>query len=156
MKKIVVLLLLVAGIVWFNRVGFNHAPANTNPVQYADTAKASAFIANDEAKILEAYQQQINDIPVEGYGQVVKILADDQTGSRHQKFILKLPAGHTVLVALNIDIAPRIHDLQRGDYVRFKGEYAWNRQGGVVHWTHRDPNGKHPDGWLEIDSKRYQ
>jgi hypothetical protein len=152
MKKIVLLLLLSAGTVWF----FNQAEHKTNASGQADTAQINELVVNDEAKIVNAYQQQLSDIPVEGYGQVIKILPDDLSGSRHQKFLLKLPAGHTVLIASNIDLAPRINDLKRGDQVRFKGEYAWNNKGGVVHWTHHDPNGRHPDGWLEVDGKRYQ
>lgn len=81
-------------------------------------------------------------------GKVYKILQDDTEGSRHQKFVLKFENSKTLLVAHNIDIAKRIPDLQNNDVVVFKGEYEWNKKGGVVHWTHRDPQGKHADGYL--------
>ena len=84
------------------------------------------------------------------------MLADDTRGSQHQRFILALPEGHTVMVAHNIDLAPRVPDVREGDTIVFKGIYEWNDKGGVVHWTHRDPNGRHPGGWLERDGRRYQ
>ncbi len=94
--------------------------------------------------------------PVQGAGTVIRLLADDDEGSRHQRFILRLPSGKTLLVAHNIDLAPRIGDLRVGDTVEYSGDYEWNPQGGVVHWTHRDPAGRHADGWLKHDGRVYQ
>lgn len=93
---------------------------------------------------------------VSGSGRVVRILSDDNEGSRHQRFILELPSGRTVLIAHNIDLAPRISSLQTGDTVAFYGEFETNDRGGVIHWTHHDPQGRHPDGWLEHDGRRYR
>ena len=104
----------------------------------------------------KAYQEKNSDIQVEGSGKVVKILADDNNGSRHQRFILKLPSNLTILVAHNIDLSQRIEDLRAGDEVSFFGEYEWNKQGGVIHWTHQDPSKKHKDGWLKHKGKIYQ
>lgn len=103
-----------------------------------------------------AYQQHQSNIQVQGSGTVTKILSDDNRGSRHQRFILKLASGQTLLVAHNIDLAPRIPSLSIGDPVDFYGEYEWNNKGGVIHWTHRDPNGRHQGGWLKHRGKTYQ
>ena len=106
--------------------------------------------------ILHAYQNHQSNLQVSGAGTVVKLLADDLKGSRHQRFILKLPSGITILIAHNIDLAPRLNTLRSGDSVSFNGEYEWNDKGGVVHWTHHDPSGRHPNGWLEHKGKRFQ
>ncbi|MVD21601.1 DUF3465 domain-containing protein, partial [Vibrio cholerae] len=98
--------------------------------------------AND-AVLQQAYQSQQSDLQVQGFGQVVKVLPDDNDGSKHQKFILKLNSGQTLLVAHNIDLAPRIPNLKVGDSVEFYGEYEWNKKGGVLHWTHKDPQNRH-------------
>jgi hypothetical protein len=79
---------------------------------------------------------------------VVRVLSDDTSGSRHQRFIVRLPSGQTVLVAHNIDIAPRVDGLAAGDSVRFSGEFEENDKGGLVHWTHHDPSGRHRDGFI--------
>lgn len=98
--------------------------------------------------IKESYVSKQSDVQVEGVGRVVKILRDDTKGSRHQRFILKLNVGITVLIAHNIDLAPRVKNLRVGDTVSFYGEYEYNKKGGVVHWTHDDPRSRHENGWL--------
>jgi hypothetical protein len=103
-----------------------------------------------------AFAAAQSHVEVSGEGVVVKLLADDKAGGRHQRFILKLPSGQTLLVAHNVDLASRIDTLQQGDVIQFYGEYLWNEQGGLLHWTHRDPKGKHPEGWLLHNGKRYQ
>ncbi|HGP4935534.1 TPA: DUF3465 domain-containing protein, partial [Vibrio cholerae O1] len=103
--------------------------------------------ANDSV-LQQAYKSQQSDLQVQGFGKVVKVLPDDNDGSKHQKFILKLNSGQTLLVAHNIDLAPRIPNLKVGDSVEFYGEYEWNKKGGVLHWTHKDPQNRHAHGWL--------
>ena len=91
-----------------------------------------------------------------GSGRVSRILSDDIIGSKHQRFILTLSSGKTILVAHNIDIAPRIPSLNIGDTVSFSGVYEHNSKGGVVHWTHHDPKGRHEAGWLRKGGRTYQ
>ncbi|MEB6665420.1 DUF3465 domain-containing protein [Acinetobacter vivianii] len=111
---------------------------------------------DDQQKIMQAYQQQLSNVQVQAQGTVKAILPDDNEGSRHQKMILKLDNGLTVLIAHNIDLAPRIEGLKKGDIVEFYGEYEYSQKGGVIHWTHHDPRGKHIDGWLKYQGKMYQ
>lgn len=93
---------------------------------------------------------------VQSQGTVIRVLSDDNTGSRHQRFILQHGSGRTLLIAHNIDVAPRIESLREGDTVAFHGQYEWNDKGGVIHWTHHDPQGRHVGGWLEYNGRRYQ
>ncbi|EKO3922549.1 DUF3465 domain-containing protein [Vibrio metschnikovii] len=111
--------------------------------------------ANDH-QLKNAYENRQSDIQVKGSGTVIRLLPDDNEGSRHQKFILKLDSKQTLLVAHNIDLAPRVPNLKVGDRVQFYGEYEWNKKGGVMHWTHKDPNNKHPHGWLKHNGKTYE
>ena len=107
-------------------------------------------VSSDSDQILQrAFESQARRLQVEGRGVVKRILPDDNAGSRHQRFILELSSGQTLLVSHNIDLAPRIPNLREGDEVDFRGEYDWNPEGGVIHWTHDDPAGRHPGGWLK-------
>lgn len=121
-----------------------------------EQSTTAVSISDDQHKIMQAYQQQSSNIQVQGRGVVKTILPDDNDGSRHQKMILKLENGLTVLIAHNIDLAPRIEGVKKGDTVEFYGEYEYNQKGGVIHWTHHDPRGKHIDGWLKYQGKIYQ
>ena len=103
-----------------------------------------------------AFASRASDVQVEGEGKVIRLLADDLDGSRHQRFIVQLASGQTLLITHNIDIAPRITGLKVGDSVSFNGEYVWNEKGGVIHWTHHDPQGRHVAGWVIHDGKTYK
>jgi cold shock CspA family protein len=106
--------------------------------------------------ISNAYQAQQSGVQVGGEGVVQRVLSDDDDGSRHQRFILRLASGQTLLIAHNIDIAPRLDSLRSGDRVAFRGQYEWNAEGGVIHWTHHDPEGQHASGWLSYNGIVYQ
>ena len=109
-----------------------------------------------DQSITSAFQNHVSGVQMVGEGVVERVLQDDNDGSRHQRFILRLASGQTLLVAHNIDLAPRLGSLSSGDRVEFNGVYEWNAKGGVIHWTHRDPNGQHTDGWLKHNGMIYQ
>lgn len=130
---------------------------------FATVAVAFGFSNNpndvaqgSDERFLHAYENRQSNLQLSGQGVVEKLLSDDLDGSRHQRFILRLASGQTLLVAHNIDLAPRINDLKVGDMVAFYGEYEWNQRGGVIHWTHHDPRGRHPHGWLKHRGVTYQ
>ncbi len=90
---------------------------------------------------------------------VVKVLPDDNEGSRHQRLLLRLgePVGEveTVLIAHNIDLAERV-PCEEGDRLLVRGQYEWNDRGGVIHWTHHDPGNRREGGWIEHTGVRYE
>lgn len=123
---------------------------------HGSPAPSVGGVATAESALAAAIAARQSNVAVQGEGTVLKLLADDKRGSRHQRFLLRLASGAVVLVAHNIDLAPRLDSLRAGDPLRFAGEYVWNERGGVLHWTHRDPHSHHRDGWLELAGRRYQ
>ena len=91
---------------------------------------------------------------IEDTGFVRRLLSDDDDGSRHQRFIVQRKNGDTLLIAHNIDLARRI-PLGMGDRVHFRGMYEWNDLGGLVHWTHHDPQGMEDGGYVRYRTKTY-
>lgn len=124
-------------------------PQSTSP------QSSRALSGSDEA-LARAFEQRARNFQVEGQGVVQKMLPDDNDGSRHQRFIVALASGQTLLIAHNVDLASRVVGLREGDVVSFSGEYEWNPEGGVIHWTHRDPSKRHAAGWIKHNGKVYQ
>lgn len=104
----------------------------------------------------EAYQAKKSDVFIEDQGTVAKLLPDDNKGARHQKFLVKIATGQTLLFAHNIDLAPRIENIAVGDPISFRGEYVYNPKGGVIHWTHHDPKNQMVGGWIKHQDREYK
>jgi hypothetical protein len=146
MKKLLLPAIVFAAIALFG-YGRHHSPFSNAPTSAA---------ATNDSVFARAFEKHASNIQVEGQGTVAKILPDDDDGSRHQRFIVRLSSGQTILIAHNIDLAPKVSSLNEGDVVSFSGEYEWNPKGGVVHWTHRDRDGRHPVGWIRHDGQAFQ
>jgi hypothetical protein len=134
---------------------FNRAAAPSVSEAQARTAPQAAPRCDDTA-LASAYGNHESRVEVCGHGVLVKVLKEDPQGARHQRFIVRLPSGQTLLIAYNIELGARIEGLRPGASIEFAGEYEWNAQGGVVHWTHRDPAGRHPAGWILYGGRLYQ
>lgn len=92
---------------------------------------------------------------IEVTGFVRRLLSDDNDGSRHQRFIIDIGGGNTLLIAHNIDLVKRI-PLGMGDRVQVRGMYEWNDLGGLVHWTHHDPLGVEEGGYVRYRARVYR
>ncbi len=110
----------------------------------------------DNAAAERAYREHRSQVEVTVQGQVARLFPDRQgPAGMHEKFLLRLPSGLTLEIEDNIDIAPRA-PVQEGDTVTIHGEYVWKQTGGLIHYTHHDPRGRHEGGWIEVGGKRYQ
>jgi hypothetical protein len=144
MRRLLILIVLAVAIYGF---------IQTQGVSIFDRSRTN----HGSERLLEhAFKNQKSNFQVEGEGEVIKILPDDLKGRRHQRFIIRLNSGQTLLISHNIDLAPRISKLRKGDSIAFSGEYEWNHKGGVIHWTHHDPAGRHMGGWIKHRGKKYQ
>ena len=105
--------------------------------------------------VAAAFDARASDVQLTAAGRVIRILGDDNRGDRHQRFIIRIGDEQSVLVVHNIDLAPRV-PVSAGDSVDVFGEYVWNEQGGLIHWTHHDPDGSHVAGWIRHRGREYQ
>ncbi len=151
-KKIGLVLLLLIGGVWL----FIQNPFNlTQPEVDANNPADSQSERVVQSDIRSLYEAQHSGVMVSTVAHVTRILKDDNKGSRHQRFLITTSDGLTLLVAHNIDLAPRV-PLGENDQVSIYGQYEWNNKGGVLHWTHHDPNNRHPGGWIKHLGKKYE
>ncbi len=88
-------------------------------------------------------------------GVVTRLLSNDNDGSRHQRFIIDIGNRQTLLIAHNIDLAKRV-PVGIGDRVQVRGMYEWNDLGGLVHWTHHDPQGIEDGGYVRYRRNDYR
>ena len=135
-------LLIVAGLVLYQ-------------YYHAGNEAVDAGLQTGSNAVEQAFAAQHSGLWLEASGRVSRVLRDDKEGARHQKFILELDDGHSVLVAHNIDLARRI-PAREGLSLTVRGRYEWNDRGGVIHWTHHDPDGREQGGWIEVDDVRYE
>lgn len=126
------------------------------PGQFREDLHPVRTAAARSDPIGDAYRDGRSGIWVSGTGAVVRILADDDDGDRHQRFIPRLRTGQTLLVAQNIDLAPRLDSLRIGDFIDFTGMYEWNDKGGLIHWTHHDPGRRRSGGWLRREGRVFR
>ena len=149
MKKLLLIILVLLG----GYIGFEHSAARQAGIEAAFSFQHGS---QGDAAFEKAFRGHERNLQLEGSGTVIKILPDDLTGRKHQRFIVRLHSGQTLLIAHNISLAPRLEALRVGDSVIFSGEYEWNEKGGIRHWTHRDPGRSHADGWIMHKGQRYQ
>jgi hypothetical protein len=146
MKKLLITGIFLA-LAYFSAVESGYIPRRHD-------AGISSVSGADQ--ITAAFENHRSNVQVHGRGEVAKVLPDDREGSPHQRFLVRLASGKTLLVAHNIELADRVAALKAGDRVEFSGEYEWNARGGVIHWTHRDPRHSHVDGWIKHNGRKYQ
>jgi len=119
-------------------------------------SSACAPATSDNAAVERDYAEKRSTVEVTAEGAVTRVLADESGPSGlHQRFIIRLAGStQTVLVENNVTIGQRAPVLV-GDDVMVHGEYVWNDQGGLIHFTHHDPAPAHEGGWIELKGVRY-
>lgn len=121
-------------------------------VSPAGTVTASA----DNVAVQNAFERRAENVELTASGAIDRVLSDqDGPSGPHERFIVRLSdVGLTLLVEHNLSIAPRV-PVAVGEAVLVHGEYVWNAQGGLLHFTHHDPDGSHEGGYVVYGGKRY-
>jgi hypothetical protein len=123
----------------------------------APTARAATAsdTAAQNAAIQRAFEQRSAGAELTATGTVDRVLSDESGPSGpHERFIVRLPSGMTVLIEPNLSIAPRV-PVAVGSAVTVHGEYVSNAEGGLLHFTHHDPDRSHEGGYVLYGGRRY-
>src|SRR5688572_32052119 len=106
MKKLLLPAIVVVAAIAILAYGRLHPPSFSGAPPPA--------VADNDSVFSDAFENHASNIQVEGQGIVDKILPDDTQGSQHQRFIVRLNSGQTILIAHNIDLAERVSSLNVG------------------------------------------
>lgn len=120
-------------------------------------AACAATESPNDAVVCSAYSGGRSGVEVVADGTVTRVLGTEQGRvSPHEGFLVRLASGCslTVRVEANTDFTGAI-PLGIGEHVLVKGEYEYYPRGGVIHWTHRDPRGRHDNGYIEAGGHSY-
>ena len=122
----------------------------------ASLSPGTAAGSPDNAAVKAAFERHAENVELTASGAVDRVLSDqDGPSGPHERFIVRLPdVGLTVLVEHNLSIAPRV-PVVVGEPVVVHGEYVWNAQGGLLHFTHHDPDRSHEGGYIVYGGRRY-
>ena len=130
--------------------GLFYIRSHHNRESAADAARAAAVGCS---QVRAAFQEQRSNDWISMTATVVRLLPDESGQYRHQRFIVRCPGGLTVLVVNDISIGQRVPVAPRTS-VGIRGQYVWNAQGGLVHFTHHDPAGG-TGGWILFRRRVY-
>ena len=106
-----------------------------------------------EPTVEEAFYKKLDNVVLNAKGRVKEVLEDDLGVTPHQRFIVEVHSGHTILVAHNLERAYRV-PVKIGDVVEVRGTFVWNKYGGLLHNTHHDDRGEHEDGWVILGERK--
>lgn len=124
----------------------------------APATTTGSFVTANNPAICQAYDAGTSHVEVVADGTVTRDLGLRRGRSgTHEGYLLRLNGGcnDVLKVETNIDLTGPI-TIRVGDRAIVKGEYEWTRLGGVLHWTHHDPSGRHPGGFVQVEGHTYQ
>lgn len=120
-------------------------------------ALASCTPGANDAGLCQAIASRSSGVEVIADGTVAQLLgtAIGSSGA-HEGFILHLESGcaATLRVETNVAFTGPV-PLHIGERVVVKGEYDHDPDGEVIHFTHRELDGRHPGGYVEAGGVYY-
>ena len=103
-----------------------------------------------------ASQSSGNEVLVSGH--VVALLGTRESRSgKHEGYLVKLNKNCDLLLKVETNTSitgpiPFTHD----EPIVLKGVYVYDPLGGLIHWTHHDPSGRHMNGYVIAGGKSYR
>jgi hypothetical protein len=113
--------------------------------------------APDDRAVCAAYAGDRSAVEVVAAGKVTRLFGIAQgRSSPHEGFLMRLDSGCdlVVRVEVNTDFTGAI-PLSADQRIVVKGEYEYYPRGGVIHWTHHDPRGRHENGYIDANGTMY-
>ena len=97
------------------------------------------------ASVAAAYRDHRAILWLTVAARVAEVLPDSFGRYQHQRFLMRCPSGQQILIVNDVTVGQRV-PVKTGDRVAAHGEYIWNRQGGLIHFTHDSAGAE--QGWI--------
>ncbi len=137
---------LVAGVLSFS---------TSSAKSFGDPQRSRKAVPQNDSDLVRAVNDRRNVNFVQAGNVVVsRILPDDNVGSPHQKWYVRLSNGKEVIAVYNSDMGRRV-PMKVGTTMALGGEFKMTNIGPLIHWLHYDPRGNRPDGYVIVDGVRY-
>jgi hypothetical protein len=104
-------------------------------------------------QVRDAFRRRQSGLWVSVAARTERVLTDSTGRFIHQRFIVRCGGGQTVLVVNDVSTGQRV-PVTAGTRVTVRGQYVWNAEGGLIHFTHHDPEGGR-GGWILFRGKVY-
>jgi Protein of unknown function (DUF3465) len=134
-----------------------HSTARLAFLACAALVSACAAQRPDDGAVCAAYSAQRSRVEAVAGGRVTRIFGVRAgRSSPHEGFLMRLDSGCDLVlrVEVNTDFTGEI-PLSSNEPIVVKGEYEYYPRGGVIHWTHHDPRGRHENGYISAADKMY-
>jgi hypothetical protein len=125
--------LIVAGLLYVR--------PNRHTVTVGDASRAGRVGCS---QVATGFRERENGNWLTVSATVTRLLPDSYGRFQHQRFIARCPSGQTILIVNDVSIGQRV-PVAVGQRVVVRGQYVWNEQGGLIHFTH---HGDGSGGWI--------
>lgn len=133
--------------------GDDHRSQNQTQSQSRDYGQIGHV--QDDRALIEAIDGRRQVYYVEAADlEVTRILPDDRNGSPHQLWQARTSSGDIVTIVYNSDMGDRV-PVEIGARFSVGGQFLWVNRAGMIHWTHEDPRGSRPDGYVYMNGTYY-
>ena len=156
LKPLWALLFFALSLALLNRL--NQYQVSQDPrhqLPFPTATNASEAKAPNTA-FIRAYQERVSGLQLSVSGKITHVFPSPETGDQHQKFIVQLDAGQSVMVIHNRALGSAIDGLLEGETIEVFGEYQWDQGGGIIRRTHQDPASHRQAGWVKYKGRIYR
>jgi hypothetical protein len=156
-KPLWALLFFALSLALLNRL--NQYQVSQDPrhqLPFPNAINGGLNFSSDNKLFTRAWQQRLSGVQLSLEGKISRVFSSMETEAGQQKFSLQLAQGQVVTVIHDVRLGSAIEDLAEGEIIEVFGEYQWAPDGGVIHWTHRDPEGNRQAGWVRYKDRLYR
>jgi hypothetical protein len=156
-KPLWALLFFALSLALLNRL--NQLQVSQDPrhqLPFPDAMHGGLRFSSNSTLFTRAWQQRLSGVQLSMEGKISRVFSAGETDAGQQKFVLQLAQGQSVTVIHDATLGAAIEGLAVGETIEVSGEYHWTADGGIMRWTHRNPEDNRQAGWVNYKGRLYR